>query len=485
MVTRLASLNRPKSGYWLPRQGSRSRRKGGGIATRNFFFGLYVLLTGVALAGKGFAYIGIPPFYITEVCLVLGVFAMTRCGLQGVLQLPKWFTILVGALFLWTAMRTAPYIEEYGLAAFRDGVIVWYAGFSVIVASHICLDPARLEKLTNAWVRFARWFLGIGLICWVVSKVLSINLPTTLGTEVPIIDLKGGDTLVILAGIGASGIAGLIRFGWAVRILYVGFFVVVASVNRGGMVACCVALCVAVALRPTARNLGGTGLAVALVICLMVLGQVNLPVAVKTRSISTTQLTDNVKSVFGVGTRDRTGGTRGWRLKWWADIVDYTVYGNYRWLGKGFGVNLADADGYQVSIDGSLRSPHNGHLTILARSGVVGALLWVGLHGYWIVCIVRAWISAKKHREEEWVKIFEVLMAFWVAFMVNTSFDVYLEGPMGGSWFWVVFGVGVGACKAFEPRHGLPPVLWPTGRRRMSLGGRNRGQEEVFGGVQG
>ena len=26
------------------------------------------------------------------------------------------------------------------------------------------------------------------------------------------------------------------------------------------------------------------------------------------------------------------------------------------------------------------------------------------------------------------------------AFMVNSSFDVYLEGPQGGIWFWALMG---------------------------------------------
>jgi hypothetical protein len=27
--------------------------------------------------------------------------------------------------------------------------------------------------------------------------------------------------------------------------------------------------------------------------------------------------------------------------------------------------------------------------------------------------------------------------------MVNATFDVYLEGPQGGIWFWCVFGFGI------------------------------------------
>jgi hypothetical protein len=37
------------------------------------------------------------------------------------------------------------------------------------------------------------------------------------------------------------------------------------------------------------------------------------------------------------------------------------------------------------------------------------------------------------------------LLAYWTAAMVNSTFDVYLEGPQGAIWFWSVFGFGLAA----------------------------------------
>ena len=59
-------------------------------------------------------------------------------------------------------------------------------------------------------------------------------------------------------------------------------------------------------------------------------------------------------------------------VEWTAGLLKYTLDGKYFWEGKGFGINLADDDGYQVEEDSSLRDPHNGHLNILARAGVIG-----------------------------------------------------------------------------------------------------------------
>jgi hypothetical protein len=48
------------------------------------------------------------------------------------------------------------------------------------------------------------------------------------------------------------------------------------------------------------------------------------------------------------------------------------------------------------------------------------------------------------------------LLGYWVAFMANASFDVFIEGPMGGIWFWTIYGVGLAAMWCFSYR---PHVL--------------------------
>jgi hypothetical protein len=52
--------------------------------------------------------------------------------------------------------------------------------------------------------------------------------------------------------------------------------------------------------------------------------------------------------------------------------------------------------------------------------------------------------------------LFLFLFAYYMAFLINASFDVYLEGPMGGIWFWSIYGTGVGALWVYRNR---PEVL--------------------------
>ena len=160
----------------------------------------------------------------------------------------------------------------------------------------------------------------------------------------------------------------------------------------------------------------------------------------------------NLTSVFGVSSNGVLQGTRAFRLAWWTKIVDYTVFGPYFWTGKGFGVNLADDDGFQPNADGSLRAPHNSHITVLARMGVPGLVLWVLLQGAFGIGLLR---SIWAHRRTGDLKVAAVgawILVYWSAMMVNTSFDPYLEGPQGGIWFWTLFGLGLVVIR-LTPRH--------------------------------
>jgi len=181
--------------------------------------------------------------------------------------------------------------------------------------------------------------------------------------------------------------------------------------------------------------------------------QINIEVpGGKGRKISFDQFVVNFLSTVG-STHGALETNKEWRLNWWKDIIDYTVNGKYFWTGKGFGINLADDDGHQIHQEGTLRSPHNVHMTVLARMGVPGAVAWVVMHGTWLYCVWRAHITARRRKQGAWGGLFLFLFAYYAAFLINGSFDVFIEGPMGGIWFWTIFGVGVGAlwCYRYHP----------------------------------
>jgi len=163
------------------------------------------------------------------------------------------------------------------------------------------------------------------------------------------------------------------------------------------------------------------------------------------------QMIENFLSIFGSSPDSGLEGSKQFRLAWWGKIIDYTVFGNYFWTGKGFGVNLADDDDFQSTVDHSLRSPHNSNVTVLARMGVPGLILWLLVQGSFGIGLLRATIAYRRAGDALLAVIGGVVVAYWVAMMVDTSFDPYLEGPQGGIWFWTIFGLGLVVMR-FAPR---------------------------------
>ncbi|MCH8966975.1 MAG: hypothetical protein IID43_04805 [Planctomycetes bacterium] len=162
-------------------------------------------------------------------------------------------------------------------------------------------------------------------------------------------------------------------------------------------------------------------------------------------------------------------GTKNWRLEWWGEIIGYTFGGPYFWTGKGFGVNLAEDDGFEVSAQG-LRSPHNGHMTALARMGVPGFGLWIAVHVTFGVSLLLAFRRARRAGDVFWAQIDAWLLAYWVAALVVGAFDVYLEGPQGAIWLWTVVGLGFAAIRLQRPADGSQVRQTPIAAQRMVTG---------------
>ena len=151
---------------------------------------------------------------------------------------------------------------------------------------------------------------------------------------------------------------------------------------------------------------------------------------------------------FVTNTNADLDGTKSWRLYWWHDIVDYTFGGEHFWAGKGFGVNLADADGYQTLEDDGVarsRSPHNGHLTVLAclchRIGTVDCGSGKpGLMASWLI-LRRARSAGRSTSGQESVP---VVCGRWLADIVTGSF-AGVPRSYGWNLVWTVYGVGMSA----------------------------------------
>jgi hypothetical protein len=190
------------------------------------------------------------------------------------------------------------------------------------------------------------------------------------------------------------------------------------------------------------------------------------------RPISSVQLVENVTSIFGRGD-DQTEGTKEWREKWWSIIVDNTVRGRYFWTGRGFGVNLAFEDGFgNGHNERPLRSPHNSHITILARAGIPGATLWVVFLAAWFGVLLHATSLARRSGQAEWAGLLLFVACYVTSCLINAAFDVALEAPMQGIWFWCLIGIGIGTTMIY--RYMEDNRIWKSRLGRQVLPARAR-----------
>ena len=414
-----------------------------------FQVSLVAILAGYSFLGRGVAHLGVPPIYIGEVVLGIGLIAILVSIDRSRLRIVH---VAILAFAAWGAIRTVPYIGTYGIDALRDAVTWGYAVFAVAVS--LTVRPEHFEAIIRIYRRLIPIF-----VFWVpIAAVLSIGfsdlLPRAPGSEVPIVFFKGGDMGVQLAGVGAFMILGLgggqsvglrdfvIWSGWLLSVVTAG------AVNRGGLLAASMVATTVLFLRSTARwfLVVFVGLFLVAVVGLAD-PQIDLGFS---RRISLDQIVANVTSIFDSHSDEGLEGTKTWRLRWWNTIIGYTIDGPHFWDGKGYGINLADDDGFQLLADHSLRAPHNGHIEILARSGVPGLTLWILLQIVFGLTLLRAAARARAANLQRWVAIVGWVFAYWLAALVNAAFDVYLQGPQGGIWFWSMMGLGIAAATAID-----------------------------------
>jgi hypothetical protein len=424
-----------------------------------FFLGLLgLLLVGYAFFGRSFAYLGKPPVYVGELVLAIGLLAaLVSGGLYRALRSPlTWILLAFGA---WGAMRTVPYISTYHTDALRDAAMWGYGLFAILVASFLPRTRWR-SRIPAYYRRVLPWFVIWVPVGWFVNHSFGASMPTIpWSNDVPLLTFKSGDAAVHLAGVAAFLVIGLQQSGkrsarsggtraseWIVWTLWLVGFMLVAATNRGGALASIAALLTVALLRPAAARRKVPVVAV-LAGALMLVGSVANTAAPnivdRDREMSPEQIVTNLKSIVGAGGGESLEGSRRWRLAWWTRIKEYTLFGDFFWTGKGFGVNLADDDGFQVTSDHSLRSPHNAHLMLLARTGVPGEVLWLLLQGSFGIAMVGSYRRARLAGQERDAQLTLWVLAYWIAFLVNASFDVFLEGPQGGIWFWSICGVGI------------------------------------------
>lgn len=413
-------------------------------------------LAGYAVLGKGFAYLGVAPLFIGEIALGLGlcVFFRSGCRLAMLATVPG---LLVATLFALVMTEAIAFVPVYGIDAIRDSVILLYALFAFIVIALILEKPGRLHWTLRAYGRFA-WLYGMigGVVFNLTAYLATYVYDSELyfpGTNIEMPNVRAGEAAVHLSGAAVFMLLGFRRVPllWAM-LLFVN--IVMVSVSRGAMLSCLVPVCLAAVLGGQMRRFIPVLLFAAGLLAVMYAIGLEVPQSDKPdqRNIGPAQMLENFGSILGTSDATNLDGTKTWRLRWWESIVNYTFNGPYFWTGKGYGMALGETDGIVgAEMDTPiLRSPHNIHMTMLARSGVPGLAVWMLVQVAWFTALMNAQVVARRRGETQWANLFLWVACYGLAILIDSSFDVAIEGPMVGIWYWSLFGFGIASIMVYR-----------------------------------
>jgi hypothetical protein len=468
-LTTLSRLRSPDPGTGIILNPAYRPRKSGRL------FVLYGRLLGPLLAGyllfdRAFAYLHLPgtPLYVGEMVLVVGVLgALTATGYLRIAVRNEPVLTLLAVFFLWGLIRFLPGLHAYGINAVRDFALVYYCLFAFFTAAALARSPDILERLVTQLGRFVPWlliWLPIGL------TLTAQHVPNVPFTTVSVLYHKPGNAAIAaLIALGSmwlfpNGRSARSRAAWSIVALVV--IALSGTQNRGGLLAALAGVTVGLAFFQDRLRLIVRAVAVmALGLSLASLFSLHTPSAGgQGRAFSASQLFANVASIGGAQESGNLGGTVNGREELWSQVLNKQTSDGRLVHGYGFGPNLAFlAGGLAASGDPTdpLRSPHNSHLDILARMGLVGFSLWIVLWLGWYTRLVRGCrrlaergLHARRH-------VAVLCLMVTTAILVSSFFDPQLEGAQVAALLWTAFGIGV-AVTSFRGWFGdrdlhLPP----------------------------
>lgn len=437
------------------------------------------LIAGYLLFDKAFAYIHVPgsPLYISE--MVLGVGVVGVLGATRYLRIPlrdEPILAVLAAFGLWGAIRTVPGFAEYGIDALRDSALWYYTMFAFLAVAATTRSMELPDSLRAQLVRLTPWLLAwlpIALILVPVSE----SAPSMPFSTVSILSHKPGNGAV--AAILVLGVMWLFpqtrsarnRAAWSIVALLV--IALVATQNRGGLLGALAGAAVGLAfLRDRMRVATKAVAVIALGLTFATVLQIKVPFpGLQGREFSASQLVTNVASVGDADSPGNLDGTVQGRRELWSRVIDKQIAAGRLIDGSGFGPNLATEVGVYDDGTDRLRSPHNSHLDVLARMGVVGLALWVWLWVGWYCRLISG--CRRLARRAQYASRQTAVLCMMVAstVLVSTFFDPQLEGPQIAVLLWTTFGIGVSvtsrkACRAAsgptvstscEPHRGCSP----------------------------
>lgn len=378
---------------------------------------------------KGFAY-----SYTAELILFIGVILLFYFKKDIIFIWDVRFKMLLFFItisFIYIIIFSTKYSI---IQVIRDSFIFQYSWFALI----IFLFKSEKDIIYTKIFKIYKYFPVVAILNFILQYYVPVFTKIQLFGSIPILLYKNGDMAINLLASLLFLLYNQDSYKRKEILIYLFLillnFLIISAYSRSGMLSFLIGfflfyffnkdLVIKKRLKSYFKYLP-----LILVILIPIFKKINVKENFQGRSVGFDQLNKNITSIFSESEDPNLDNNEIWRLIWWGKIIDYSFTPSYFFTGRGLGMSLVTTD--DVKADDDLRSPHNFHLSIMARFGVIIFCLWI----FWIITLFKNYFIFNNS------VLNIILLSILFAFIFNSTFDVFLEGPMGAFPFWTFFGL--------------------------------------------
>jgi len=392
--------------------------------------------------------VGPLPLYVGEMLLLVALpWALARLDVRRALTSP--FFAALGAWMAFCALRLSAGGFDYGIEALRDSAVWYYGAFAAVgYALWRALPP-------TVWTPFfASVFGALPAVAIVGLSSEALDLPYRVPRED-----------VLAAGLIASANFFLLALRTTrytiLRVLFSSLALVLLVPLEVRSATVGVVLLLGIFAFQRRWNMLASLITIP-VVAFAFLAIANVPLSGRAGGTTASELLERQLTVItllvegGVISndptlpRDATSGTALWRYNWWIALTEDALSSPQQFLfGSGFGADITWPLGTnQSQFDRPLRSPHNVAMTMFARTGIVGLLLWLTMLATWLYAVVRS-IELARRKHLHVASDFLLWMTTYVVLILTIAvLGVVLESPVGAVPLFLTMGMAL--CKAEE-----------------------------------
>jgi O-antigen ligase len=397
----------------------------------------------------GFMQLRIPPVAggglpVGEIVLLLSLMTINYTGVLGRLSL----TVAIVPLGIWWTFGVGRALFDFGVHgtwALRDAAHVLESLF-LLIGFVFAGDQKSLDRFFNWLPKLLVVCVLYGLLYPVRVEIWMLSPTITSGTgfNVPIIGaMTNTSILIVVASLYLILFHGNRLLPNLLAVLLLGYTIAIFQQRTLYLILISVFGFLALYRRSSIGN--ASFVAYVSVVLLLLVGLVGLQLEGRLgASFNIDFLFAHFLAIFGICDQSLPGVCSaaegvGQRLEWWTSIINRMTEDPFSLLlGLGYGVVLTDFYGSQGA---AVREPHNSYITVLARTGIVGAVCWVLI----MLSMVRRWhVTFRMCRALRWREgenRLLIMMVFFICMWVLAIGEDGFEKPYNIIPFYFFWGI--------------------------------------------